>query len=324
MTAETRSLGIAQDMSIKDLVGAVWTYKWRIICAGILGFVISAGVSLTLKPVFRGSVVVAAAESAESGSLASLASQFGGLAALGGLSLGGTPDLDQSLAVLQSVAFVQDFVQKNDVLAELFPREWDLEKGTLKSGAGRGVGGWLGSLRAGLAAAGNGGSGGDAGREDSYLLWEGYRRFRQRLSIERDRRTQLVTISVDASNPKLAASLANGLVISLNAELQRRAIAESEARLQYLNNRVPGTATVEMRDALFRLIESEQKSALMAHTRSEYALRVLGNAVAPDMRISPHRSLIALAGGFVAGFLALLVAVWSGLTHQLEVRRGRG
>lgn len=323
MNSAVGSSRASRDLSLSDLTRAVWGYKWRILIAAMAGFVAAAAFSLTLKPVFRGSVVVAAADSPESGSLASLASQFGGLAALGGLNLGSSPDLDQSLAVLQSVPFIQKFVTTNDVRAELFPDEWDPETQALKAGAGRGLRAWLSGLRAGISNAASGGAIG-AADEDSFLLWEGYRRFMQRLHIQRDRRTQLVTIGVDASSPNVAAVLANNLVSALNAEMQSRAISESEARLSFLNERIPHTTTAPMEEALYRLIESEQKSALVAHTRSEYALRVLGRAIAPDMRVSPHRSLIALAGGFAAGFMACLLAIWFGLSRHLGTHRTFG
>src|SRR5262245_51336022 len=136
-----------RDPLLGDLIRVWWTSKWPIVAVGALGFVLAAGASLLMKPVYRGTVTVAAAEQREGGALAALASQFSGLPELGGLNLGSSPNLDQSLAVLQSVPFTQRFLVKERAFPQLFGEQWDPATKALRKGSGGGITGWLGSLR---------------------------------------------------------------------------------------------------------------------------------------------------------------------------------
>jgi LPS O-antigen subunit length determinant protein (WzzB/FepE family) len=47
---------------------------------------------------------------------------------------------------------------------------------------------------------------------------------------------------------------------------------------------------------MYRLIEAETKTLMLANGRSEYAFTIVDPAVAPEMRIRPRRTLIALLG----------------------------
>lgn len=292
-------------VSLGDVFEILWSAKWFLFGAGAVGFIIAATMSLAMKPVYRATVVVAEAEEPATGSLSSLASQFGGLAALGGFDFGSSPNLDQSLAVMTSVPFTQKFLVREQAFPALFVDEWDAKRGGLRTGARDSATSWLRSLVS--SSPGEAVSATIAGTiEDPYVLWEGFRRFDSRRSVDVDRKTHIVAVSIDAPDGTLAAQWSNDLIASLNSELRARAIEESRVRIEFLERRVASTTTVELRDALYRLVEAEQKRSLVANTRSEYALRVLSPGVPPDMRISPRRSLIAIAGGLAGGLLGLL------------------
>lgn len=307
-----------RELRLADLVTLLWSKRLVILASAGGLFVLAAIISLTITPTYRATTVVAEADSNDSGSLATLASQLGGIAGASGALLDLSPGLEQSLAVLQSVEFTQRFIARQNVWQELFQEDWDPGRNALALGGG----GFnpivkLAQLRDQLPG-GRTHSTTSGTTADPYVIWESYRRFEQRRFVDKDRKTQIVSISVDASNPMTAATLANSLVSELNTEMRRRAIAEAEARISFLDKRLGSTATVEMREALFRLIETEQRRALVANTRAEYALRVLGQAVAPDMRISPRRSLIALSGGMLG---ALFAVMWISIVGLARVNR---
>jgi len=260
-------------------------------------------VALFATPRYRATIMLAPPASAvDGGALQGLAGQFGGLAGLAGLELGDAQDLDQTLVILQSRAFLEKFIAEEGVLQELYARRWDAASGKWKADESPG-----GRLRAGLSAilarlSGDEAAAGSAadGRPD---LWAAYRRFSSLMDVFKDKRTQIVTLTVDWKNPVVAARWANGLPQRLNRQMRERAQAESARSLEYLQRELARTDMVEVREALFRLIEAEQKRAMAASVREEYAVRVLTEAPVPRERVFPKRSLLVL-GGMLLGLLA--------------------
>lgn len=268
---------------------------------------LTTGIALVIAvfatPRYRATAMLAPPESAvDGGALGGLAGQFGGLAGLAGIDLAGGRDLDQTLVILQSRAFVESFLQEEGVLQALYEERWD-------AGAGR----WtseeslLATLRAGLSSAvarlsgdrALAGRAGDGGPD----LWQAYRRFSSQTKVYKDRRTQIVSLSVDFKDPVLAAQWANRLPRKLNERLRARAAAESARSLEFLRQELAKTEVLELRQSLYRLIEREQKRAMAASVSEEYAVRILADAAVPRERVFPRRTALVL-GGALLGWLA--------------------
>jgi len=69
---------------------------------------------------------------------------------------------------------------------------------------------------------------------------------------------------------------------------------------------------------MYDLIEQETKTLMLANARTEYAFTIVDPAVAPEVRIQPKRTLMAL-GGLVAGLLIALC--WRSPTTSWSARR---
>ena len=66
----------------------------------------------------------------------------------------------------------------------------------------------------------------------------------------------------------MAASWANALVTRVNAHLQARAVEESERSLVFLREELERTRVAEVRDVVYRLIESQMQRAMIANAGS--------------------------------------------------------
>jgi uncharacterized protein involved in exopolysaccharide biosynthesis len=136
-----------------------------------------------------------------------------------------------------------------------------------------------------------------------------FHRFQKMITVDTDKRTRIVTLTVRWKDPAVAAAWCNALVRQLNAETRARAVSESDASLGYVADQLAKTQVFEVRQALYRIAENEQKRAMVANTREEFALRVLSRAETPRERAFPKRTLLVL-GALVAGFvLGALVSI---------------
>ena len=91
--------------------------------------------------------------------------------------------------------------------------------------------------------------------------------------------------------------------------MRERAIAEQNRSIEFLKVEAAQTSTVEIANAISKLMETELKNAMVARTRDAYAFKVLDPAMVADLkdRDSPNKPLITVMGaglGFVIGVIA--------------------
>ena len=127
------------------------------------------------------------------------------------------------------------------------------------------------------------------------------------VSIEEDRKTSLVTVTVDWYSPQLAAQWANGLVEMVNERLRADAIRSAQSSLEYLDKELAKTSVVEIRQAIYRMTEEQVSNAMLANVHREYAFRFVDRAVPPEMKNSPKRRVMAAVGAAVGLFLGTMV-----------------
>ena len=194
--------------------------------------------------------------------------QLGGLASIAGLNLNSNGAETERPAVLQSRGLVEAFVRRYN-LVPLLVKESKLPAAP----------------------------------------WYAVEIFRRTLlDIHEEKLKGTTTITVDWRDPVVAARWANDFVRLANDLLRDRAIAESTRNVEYLNQQVAKTNVVELQHVLYQLIENETKNLMLAHGRLEYAFTVVDPAVPPEMKFSPHRTLMVISGLFLGGFFGSLVA----------------
>jgi uncharacterized protein involved in exopolysaccharide biosynthesis len=148
--------------------------------------------------------------------------------------------------------------------------------------------------------------------EDAPTHWDAYELFSDVRSVQEDRKTGLVTLTVDWQDPQQAAVWANELVARANSRLQQDAIEEGQKAIAFLQQQLGQAGAIEVRQALYSLIEAETKKVAIAHARKEFAFKVIDPAVAPRRKVKPQRRLIVVAGFLIgligSSFLAVLLA----------------
>ena len=240
-----------------------------ILCAGL-----AVAYALYAPEVFKAEILLAPA-SEEKSNVSSALGQFGGLAAMAGVSIPADSNKEEVIATLKSRKFIGRFLAEKDLLPVLFENLWDLENEK-----------WL--LTEDLE---------EPTPESAFVSFSSF------MSVDENKKTGLVTLSISWKDPQIAADWANDLVRRLNEELRSEAIEDSRKRIGYLKKELTKTTVQDMRDVLYSLLESEEQKAMLANVNEEFALKVLDPAVAPELRESPKRKLIVFLGGVCGVFL---------------------
>ncbi|NET61469.1 MAG: hypothetical protein F6K47_36710 [Symploca sp. SIO2E6] len=273
------------ELSLIDLWNIVWRRKWAWLTFGPLFGIIGMFYALAQPILFRAETTLAPAdEEQSSGGLSALAGQFGGLASLAGVSIPGGGSVENAIATLKSRRFLIPFLTKDENLKTLFMDDWDTESKSWITPSDRRT---------------------DSNRPTDL---EAYEKFTDGiLSVSEDKKTGLVNVSIELRNPEIASKWANEIVEALNAHLREQAQAEAQANLEFLNTQLKQTSIIEIREALYGLIESQTKNAMLANAKEDYAFKVIDPAVTPEVRSKPKRSLIVIASGLLGGFFGIFL-----------------
>jgi uncharacterized protein involved in exopolysaccharide biosynthesis len=288
--------GEAGEITIETIVSRVWRRKWLVLFVA-LGSAAAAGITALILPkTYVATSIIAPATNNNSGSLgglSSIASQFGGLASLAGINVGGDTKKYESVAVLQSEALTENFISSNGLLPILYEDDWDAAKNTWRRGRS----------------------------SQEPTLWQANRYFKKLRTVSTDAKTGIITISIKWRDPKLAAAWTNGLVKLTNEYLRGKAIREADGNIAYLNEQAAKTDIVAVKQGIYSMIQGEINKAMVAQGTSEFALKVLDPAIAPEKPSSPQLAIWVLAGFFIGSFIAAMVAFFLE-SRSIALQRG--
>lgn len=264
-------------------LGSIWSVvkaSWKLLLTTtLIAAVIAAVASFQMRKTYRAHAMIAPVTQMVGGAAGALRNQFGGLAALAGIDIGAGGHTEEYFATLASPGFARDFIVAENLMPVLFEEDWDPATKDWKPDV-----------------------------DPKPTLEKGVREFTRGVrSITEDRKTGLVTVSVEWYSPELAATWANKMIDMVNERLRNEALRSSEQSIKYLDNELTKTNVVEVRQAIYKLIEGQVNNAMIANVQHEYAFRFIDRAVAPDLKSSPKRALITAVGAGIGLFIGLVV-----------------
>ncbi len=270
------------EIDLRELIRTLWDGKWLIALITLLSSAVAVGYALLATDIYKSEALVQPREAASSGGLGTLTAQFGGLANLAGISVGGGGNSAVAIATLKSRTVVEAFIREKNLLPKLYEQGWDEATGKWKA----------------------------TGSKTIPTIWQAYGYFTSEIfKVSENKRAGLVTVSVEWKDPEEAQQWVTELVARTNAHLRAEAIREGERNLAYLEQQSRSIGQVELQQALFKLVEEEQKKLMVAKGGEEFALKTIDAATAPTKHDRPKRTLIAILGFMLGGFIGVLWAL---------------
>lgn len=297
----------SDEIDLVELFKVLWSAKFQIIGTSLLFGCIAAIYAFSLPNIYRAETLLAPAE-AQSNGASALVSQFGGLASLAGVNLGGGGDnVTKAIATLKSRQFIKYFIDKYDLKVPLMATQWDRELGRNMIDPevydeSQGI--WLSS--------------------DSDLQlepptdWEVYKEFKNILFVSEDKKNGLITIAIEWTDPQLAKEWVNLLAQEINFHFKKIDSDEAKRSIDFLKEQLEKTQLVDMQNAFYQLIEQQTKTVMLADVRSDYVFSVIDLAVVPEDKISPRRLLMFLLGLSIGGIIIIFILLVRN-TYQISL-----
>ncbi|WP_345861554.1 Wzz/FepE/Etk N-terminal domain-containing protein [Shewanella algae] len=292
------------EIDLRELFSVIWQGKWLIAGVTLVFVVASVVITLMMPNIYKSEALLApASEEQGAGGLAGLASQFGGLASMAGINLGGNGGTDKTqlaIEVLKSRQFIGDFIEKHQILPELMAVDkWNMVDNTLSFDPNVYVQEsktWVRDVKLPF--------------QPKPSLQEAYKEFLKIFSVNKDKESGMVTISIEHQSPFIAKQWVDWLIDDINNVMKDRDVSEALKSTEYLNQQINQTNVADIRAILYKLVEEQTKTIMFSEVRNEYAFKTIDKAIVPELKFAPKRTFIVLTLsliGFLFGVVVTLI-----------------
>ncbi|MBL4910786.1 MAG: LPS O-antigen length regulator [Alteromonadaceae bacterium] len=287
-------------VSFTKLYRMVWRMKWFIILVTVLFTFIAAYLALQKPNVYTAKSIYVPAQNDSSGGLSQLAGQFGGLASMAGINIGGGKGDNNAIAIelLKSRSFLQGFISKHKILPQLLAaKSWNKATNSLiydeqiyNSKTHK----WVRSAPQGFKIIPS--------------TWEAYDKMLSLIKIEYKKKKGMIIISLITVSPHLSAKWLAWLIEDLNTYWREKDKKQAEESIKYLQQQVRLTNIAEMQQIFYTIIAEQTKQVLLTEVSKEYLFKTLTPIVTPEQKSAPSRALITIVGAFLGGLFSLLLS----------------
>ena len=276
------------------LIAAIKQYRGIFFASIIITSLTGLVYALVATSLFRADVTMISNQ-AEGEALGNLARQYGAIASLAGINVGGSgatvvSDTDRSLAILTSRSFIEEFAVRRNIKPILFKELWDGDKKEWEDGS-------------------------EPTAAQTYEVMSN-----NVIEIDIDKRTNLISFSIIWSDPKTAADWANQMIEDLNEKIRSEEVAEYRQSISFveeqineyqqdfvLSDLVSQSSKLTLQRVMLSLVEELTKKVMVANVRDEYAFKIIDPAVVPEKKYKPSKRNIVITSFLVGVFLGLFL-----------------
>ena len=288
------------EIDLRELFGVLWAGKIKIIAITAVFAIASVIYSLSVPNQYKATALLAPAQS-DGGGLSGALGQLGGLASLAGVSLGGGEGGEAQIAqeIMKSWSYIESFIADKNIAVEVYAAEgWS--KGSNKLQINDDVydtenNQWLVENETGVV-----------GPPTSWML---FKAFSKLLAVSEDKKSGLVSVSIEYYSPQIAKQWVDMYVEAVNQFMQQRQVDKVTKNITYLQEQIEKTSIAEMQEVFYTIIEEQTKSKMLAEASPEYVFVAVSPSMVPEQKSQPKRALICILGTLLGGMLSVLLVL---------------
>jgi len=293
-----------EDFDILEIIKIFWSQKILIISITLFFASFSVFYALSLPNYYTSSALLKVTEQNEqqgTGGLSDLASRYGGIASMAGISIpssgvdSGTyaiqmiksrefakhlmtfPDIKINLMAIESYDKTTKSIIYNDDIYDIDKKVWTRKDSNSNN------------------------------TEPSYL--EVHETALKDLSVNKDDITGLITISFEHKSPIFAKEFVALVIKELNNIAREIKLKETNAALDYLRLEYENVNQQGLKITINSLISNQMNNKMLASIKDDYLLSIIDPPVAPELKSSPNRAMICILITIFGSLLSLMVAL---------------
>ena len=289
------------EIDLRELFAVLWAGRIKIVAITAIFAIVSVIYALSVPNQYKATALLSSADSS-GGGLSGALGQLGGLASLAGVSLGGGGSSDGQIAqeIMQSWSFIEGFIEENNLAVGVYAADgWDKSSNELQINSGL----YDVSSSQWLVESDHTG---ELGLPSS---WQLFQAFSKLLSVSEDKKSGLVSVSIEYYSPIIAKQWLDLYVAAINEHMQKREMAKVTRNIEYLQAQIKKTNIAEMQEVFYTIIEEQIKSKMLAEASPEYAFVAVSPSMVPEEKSQPKRALICILGTLLGGMLSVLLVL---------------
>lgn len=289
------------EIDLRELFGALWAGSRKIIAITAVFAFVSVIYALSLSDQFKATVLLAPAQS-DSSDLSGALGQLGGLASLAGVDIGGGDSSEAQMAqeIMKSWSFIDVFIAENNISVEVYAAEgWSRGSNELQIDDDI----YDAETKTWLVENDNTG---EVGPPSSWVLFQA---FSERLVVSENKKSGLVSVSIEYYSPQIAKQWLDMYVAAINAHMQQRQMEKVTNNINYLQAQIENTSIAEMREVFYTIIAEQTKNKMLAEASPEYAFVAVSPSMVPEEKSQPERAFICIIGTLLGGILSVLLVL---------------
>ncbi|MCF6458487.1 hypothetical protein [Pseudoalteromonas sp. MMG024] len=294
-------------LSVSDFIKPLLIHKYKIILSTLIFSLAGVLYSLSLPNIYKSEGVYIPNLDEGAGGISGLASKFGGLASLAGISVNSSGGNESLIAIetLKARVFILKFIKHQKIEVELFAAQgWNKDTNELlidediydvlenK---------WVREV--------------DEGETPHPTDLELYEAFLEVLEVNVDDETGLIRLAMKHYSPELAKKWLEVYVREANSWMQNQKDSLVTKNIENLNHIVNEIKLMNTKSVIYELMEEQIQAKMLTMTREEYAFKTIDPPFYPELKSEPKRALIC----FIFAFLgALLSSIFVLAKHDLK------
>ena len=281
------------EIDLRELFAVLWAGRIKIVAITAIFAIVSVIYALSIPNQYKATALLSSADSS-GGGLSGALGQLGGLASLAGVSLGGGESSEGQIAqeIMQSWSFIEGFIEDNNLAVGVYAADgWDKSSNELQINSGLydvSKSQWL---------------------VEPPSSWSLFKAFSGILSVSEDKKSGLVSVSIEYYSPLIAKQWLDLYVAAINEHMQKREMAKVTRNIEYLQAQIKKTNIAEMQEVFYTIIEEQIKSKMLAEASPEYAFVAVSPSMVPEEKSQPKRALICILGTLLGGMLSVLLVL---------------
>jgi len=289
------------EIDLRELFGALWAGSRKIIAITAVFAFVSVIYALSLSDQYKATVLLAPAHS-DSSDLSGALGQLGGLASLAGVDISGGDSSEAQMAqeIMKSWSFIDVFIAENNISVEVYAAEgWSRGSNELQIDDDI----YDAETKTWLIENDNTG---EVGPPSSWVLFQA---FSERLVVSENKKSGLVSVSIEYYSPQIAKQWLDMYVAAINAHMQQRQMEKVTNNINYLQAQIEKTSIAEMREVFYTIIAEQTKNKMMTEASPEYAFVAVSPSMVPEVTSQPQRRFIYILGTLLGGMLSVLLVL---------------
>ena len=288
------------EIDLSELFHVLWDKIFYIGAITSIFSLISIIYALMLPNIYQSKATLMAVE--QSSGMSGMVGRYSGVASLAGISLdskSGSKD-QEAIARIKSFEFFSNNFLPNMKLENLMAvKKWNQASNTLTyyscdfNSESRQ---WLRKAK--------------PPRSNIPTSQEAYEEFVEIMSVNKDKKTNLVTLMVEHKSPFIAQQWVEIMINQIDQVMRDQDRQTATKSIEYLNSLAPTVINEDIKKALSALQQEQMKRLMMVEANDNYVFKVLDSPIAAELKSKPRRSLIVIWGtilGMVLSALGVLV-----------------